>query len=672
MVLSIATTGPKQKVVLIIDVSRAYMYARIPEGDYIYVALPEEAIEHEADRQKCWRLKGAMYGTRKAAQYWQSDASGTLQQCGFRMGKASPCAYVHSERDISGIVHGDDFVVACERKDADWLLKKMGAKYAIKSTMIGEDKDLPKEARILNRLLTWHPGVGLAYEADPRHVEAIIKDTGADKLTTLTSPAVKEEINETIADKENDIEGRRKSGKLGGKYSKKKKEEIETTAQGYVYYDKDDGKLNEYDEAPWDIEAGDTTTTGAGDDDQLVGAEATQFRAISARGNFLAPDRPDIMFAVKECSRRMSAPTKRDFGKLVRLGQYLKRRPRAILWFEYQDAPETMLTMSDTDWAGCKTTRRSTSGGVCVHGSHMIKCWCRTQALVALSSAEAELYGIVKATAETMGLVSVMHDLGQVTTGHLLADASAALGILQRRGLGKVRHLNTNFLWVQEVAATRGIRYGKIDGKENAADMFTKAISGPDTDYHCETLKVEFAAGKNEQGYTIGYVGGRPPGNDYADLEVSKLGLVGPYSAWARTDLQARHTKTTMRGGPCWSGVVARLTLDATTGASIKTEHVDAICRNREHALLPDGPRDITTVLLYRGGLDSAKSTNNDAEAPGRGATTSTSLSSSSNSNNRECAGYTPCDRPSLGNAPDSIRAIARVQFDSPPDYLEP
>ena len=64
------------------------------------------------------------------------------------------------------------------------------------------------------------------------------------------------------------------------------------------------------------------------------------------------------------------------------------------------------------------------------------------------SSAEAELYGIVKATAELKGLMILWMDLGVVLSGHLLADASAALGILKRRGLGKVRHLNTNYLWV--------------------------------------------------------------------------------------------------------------------------------------------------------------------------------------------------------------------------------
>ena len=119
-----------------------------------------------------------------------------------------------------------------------------------------------------------------------------------------------------------------------------------------------------------------------------------------------------------------------------------------MIWNEYQDEQAQVLVYSDTDWAGCRKTRRSTTGGVAMHGSHLIKMWSRTQALVDLLSAEAELYGIVKATAELKGLMSLWKDLGVVLSGHLLPDASAALGILKRRGLGKVRHLNTNYLWV--------------------------------------------------------------------------------------------------------------------------------------------------------------------------------------------------------------------------------
>ena len=55
-----------------------------------------------------------------------------------------------------------------------------------------------------------------------------------------------------------------------------------------------------------------------------MGAEATRFRAVAARANYLSGDRPDIQYAVKEVCRRMAKPVGGDWEKLIRLGRYLK------------------------------------------------------------------------------------------------------------------------------------------------------------------------------------------------------------------------------------------------------------------------------------------------------------------------------------------------------------
>ena len=81
-------------------------------------------------------------------------------------------------------------------------------------------------------------------------------------------------------------------------------------------------------------------------------------------------------------------------------------------------------------------------------GSHVIKSWSKTQSLIALSSAESEFYAILKASAETLGVLSMMKDLGYTLQGEIWGDASAALGIINRHGLGKTRHIEISLLWV--------------------------------------------------------------------------------------------------------------------------------------------------------------------------------------------------------------------------------
>ena len=130
-------------------------------------------------------------------------------------------------------------------------------------------------------------------------------------------------------------------------------------------------------------------------------AETTRKGALAATANFLAIDRGDIVYCAQELARHTARPTTADWEQVVRLGRYLKNRPRVRWWYTFQETPYQLETCSDTDWAGCRRTRRSTTGGCTVAGSHLVKMWCKTQAVVALNSADAKLYGLVRALAET-------------------------------------------------------------------------------------------------------------------------------------------------------------------------------------------------------------------------------------------------------------------------------
>ena len=88
----------------------------------------------------------------------------------------------------------------------------------------------------------------------------------------------------------------------------------------------------------------------------------------------------------------------------------------------------------DTDFAGCKRTRRSTDGGVITLGEHVIESCSLTQAIVALSSGQAQYYGMVKGASMAPGIRSMLVDLGVILKMRLRTDASAAKGIASRRG----------------------------------------------------------------------------------------------------------------------------------------------------------------------------------------------------------------------------------------------
>ena len=191
---------------------------------------------------------------------------------------------------------------------------------------------------------------------------------------------------------------------------------------------------------------------------------STRYRQLGARANYLATDRGDIAYASKEICWDMSAPTEESSTKLKRLARYLRGSPRLDERFTEQETNH-MRVYADSDWAGCIATRKSTSGGVAMLGGHQIKHWSTTQGVIALSSAEAELYGIVKATVQGMGLQSVTRDLGKELTMEIYTDSSAAMGVCNRKGIGKVRHLDTNLLWDQDKIQQGTLVIKKIHGE---------------------------------------------------------------------------------------------------------------------------------------------------------------------------------------------------------------
>ena len=224
--------------------------------------------------------------------------------------------------------------------------------------------------------------------------------------------------------------------------------------------------------------------------------EATQFRALAARANYLSMDRTECSFATKELCRFFATPTRTGVEQLKRLARYLVGAPRLVWEFHYQDEAADRVTYVDTDFGGCHVTRRSTSGGAATRGNHLIKHWSTTQTTVALSSAEAELTGICKGAAQSLGLQSLAADLGIDVQVTIMTDATAAIGIARRRGLGKVRHLATADLWIQDRLRKKDFTLTKIPGSDNPADMLTKHVDKSIMSKHMKTLGLRYEGGR--------------------------------------------------------------------------------------------------------------------------------------------------------------------------------
>ena len=131
-------------------------------------------------------------------------------------------------------------------------------------------------------------------------------------------------------------------------------------------------------------------------------------------------------------------------------------------------------------------------------GSHLIKSWSTTQDLIALSSGEAEYYGLVKGSAIGLGIRSMMRDLGVNKGVKVKTDASAAIGIASRKGLGKVKHIEVHQLWVQSKVANGDIVLEKVKGPKKLADGLTKYVTSDGINMHLRGTNQYITPGRHE------------------------------------------------------------------------------------------------------------------------------------------------------------------------------
>ena len=127
-------------------------------------------------------------------------------------------------------------------------------------------------------------------------------------------------------------------------------------------------------------------------------------------------------------------------------------------------------------------------------GKHLLKSWSTNQSVVALSSGEAEYYSMVKGGSIGLGFQAMLQEFGVKVPITIRSDASAAIGIVMRRGLGKVRHIDVTQLWLQEKTSSGDIKVLKVKSSENKSDLLTKHSNHEAIMTHMKATSQEFGS----------------------------------------------------------------------------------------------------------------------------------------------------------------------------------
>ena len=148
---------------------------------------------------------------------------------------------------------------------------------------------------------------------------------------------------------------------------------------------------------------------------------------------------------------------------------------------------------------------------------YLLKSTSTTQAVVSLSSAEAEFYAAVKAAGAGTGCVSMMRDLGVALQKpgaevkakalgdgidspslEIKLDATAGRAIAMRRGAGRIGHIATPTLWLQRLVINGDSKMTRVGGNDNCADLGAKHLDYQTMNKHLKFCGMRFAEGRSK------------------------------------------------------------------------------------------------------------------------------------------------------------------------------
>lgn len=207
-------------------------------------------------------------------------------------------------------------------------------------------------------------------------------------------------------------------------------------------------------------------------------ANPTEYRSLAGALQYLTFSRPDIAYAVQQICLFMHDPRELHLQALRRILRYIQgTKTKGLQLLRHQKM--NLTAYSDADWAGCPSTRRSTSGFCVFLGDNLLSWSAKRQPTVSRSSAEAEYKGVANAVAETCGIRNLLLEmhcpLKQATI--VYCDNISAVYLssnpVQHQ---RTKHVEIDIHFVREKVQMGQIRVLHIPASSQYADIFTKGL----------------------------------------------------------------------------------------------------------------------------------------------------------------------------------------------------
>lgn len=187
--------------------------------------------------------------------------------------------------------------------------------------------------------------------------------------------------------------------------------------------------------------------------------------------------RPDICFAVNQVSRFINNPNEKHWQAVKRILRYLKGTIDYSISYEKSSSIFKLVGYTDSDYAGCIETRKSTSGYIFVLGNAPVTWSSQRQGVVAQSTCEAEYIALGLGAKEAIWLKSLMNELGfEQRPVEINVDNQSAIKLVKNPEFHKrSKHIDIKFHFVRDLCLKGDIKIVYVDSKNQIADMLTKS-----------------------------------------------------------------------------------------------------------------------------------------------------------------------------------------------------
>ena len=212
-------------------------------------------------------------------------------------------------------------------------------------------------------------------------------------------------------------------------------------------------------------------------DDKGKAVDIKVYRSMIGSLLYLCASRPDIMLSVCMCARFQANPKECHLVAVKRILRYLVHTPNLGLWYP-KGSKFNLLGYSDSDYAGCKVDRKSTSGTCQFLGRSLVSWSSKKQNCVALSTAEAEYIAAGACCAQLLWMRQTLRDFGcQFTKISLLCDNESAIKLANNPvSHSRTKHIDVRHHFLRDHEAKGDIEIRHVSTEKQLADIFTKPL----------------------------------------------------------------------------------------------------------------------------------------------------------------------------------------------------